>query len=162
MSGPAKEGRAASPVRRGGHLGAAVAGADVARSRRTKNCAVTIAVKVMASIVVATTLAFGVSPNRSSENTRSGRVVEPGAETNVERTTSSNENVNASRAPATIAGRSCGNVTPQKVLHRVAPRSADASSSDRSIPASRALHTSATTEVLNTAWVMMIAIGPSG
>ena len=76
--------------------------------------------------------AFGDRPKRSSEKIASGSVEEPAVDTNVESTTSSNENVNASRNPATIAGDSSGSVTRKNASHRVAPRSAAASSAARS------------------------------
>ena len=53
-------------------------------------------------------------------------------------TTSSNENVKASRPAAMIAGRSAESVTRRNVRHGVAPRSAAASSSAGSRPAIRA------------------------
>src|SRR5919108_2407100 len=68
---------------------------EVARaSRLNSNCATKIAVRVIARVNTATTLIFGVSPNRSDEKISTGRVVEPGPDTNDDRTTSSNENVN--------------------------------------------------------------------
>jgi hypothetical protein len=66
------------------------------------------------------------------------------------------------REAAMIAGKSCGSVTWRNVPHRVPPRSAEASSSDRSIPASRARTTSVTIETLNTEWVSTIAHAPRG
>jgi len=68
----------------------------------------------------------------------SGSVCRPGAVVNVVTTISSKDSANASTAAAISAERSCGNVTCRNVWKVVAPRSAEASSSDVPVRRSRA------------------------
>ena len=68
----------------------------------------------------------------------SGRVCRPGPAVKVVTTISSNDSANASSAPASRAPRSAGNVTRRQVVHGVAPRSIDASSTEPDIRRSRA------------------------
>jgi hypothetical protein len=66
--------------------------------------AVKMHVSVTTSITVATALTTGETPNRSIEKILSGSVVELAPDTKKVSTKSSNENVNARRAPARMAG----------------------------------------------------------
>src|ERR1700694_196189 len=116
--------------------------------RRTMTDAVKMHVRVTTSITVATALTTGETPNRSMEKILSGSVVEDGPDTKNVSTKSSNENVNARRPPARMAGYRRGIVMRRRVTSGVAPRSAAASSSVRSIPTSRALTMRATMLVL--------------
>ena len=68
----------------------------------------------------------------------SGRVCRPGPAVKVVTTISSNDSANASSAPASRAPRRAGNVTRRQVVHGVAPRSIDASSTVPDIRRSRA------------------------
>ncbi len=77
-------------------------------------------------------------------------------------TNSSSESVKTSSAPATTAGRIAGSVTRRNVVTAPAPRSRDASSSDRSMPASRARTTATTKAVPNAAWASRMVTADFG
>ena len=112
--------------------------------------------------MVAVALTIGETPNRSDAKIRSGSVVVPAPETKNEVMKSSNENVNASNAPATTAGASRGSVTWRNVATGPAPRSNDASSSVSPMPTNRARTISATTDALKTTWETRTDSQPSG
>src|SRR6266852_6345538 len=76
--------------------------------RRTMRDAVKMHVSVTTSMTVATALTTGEMPNRSIEKILSGSVVEFAPDTKKVSTKSSNENVNASRPPARMAGYRSG------------------------------------------------------
>ena len=76
-------------------------------------------------------------------------------------TTSSNENVNASRPAATMAGISDISVTRLKTRHGGAPRSAAASSMAGSRPTSRDWTISVAYAEFQTECPMIIAVSPS-
>src|SRR5687768_12992924 len=115
----------------------------------------------MPSIIVAAALSDGVSPKRIPFRIRSGQVSLPAPAVKFEITTSSNENVNDSIAPATIAGASRGSVTWRNVASADAPRSMLASSSVEPIDTKRARTTSSTSDALNTEWARNIVTSPS-
>src|SRR5829696_3468999 len=117
--------------------------------------------RVTPSIIVAAALRSGRRPNRIPARIRSGHVSLPAPEVKFEITTSSNEKVNDSTAPATIAGASRGSVTWRKVASADAPRSMLASSSEEPIETKRARTTSNTRDALNTVWARNIVTGPS-
>ena len=76
-------------------------------------------------------------------------------------TTSSNENVNESIAPATMAGASRGSVTWRNVPSALAPRSRLASSSVEPMETKRARTMSSTSDALNVVWARNIVTSPS-
>jgi hypothetical protein len=117
---------------------------------------------VSASIIAAVALIAGETPKRSDAKMRSGSVVVPAPATKNEVRKSSNENVNASRPPASTAGVSRGSVTWRNVDSGPAPRSYEASSSECPMPMKRARTTSATTDALKTTCATRIDQKPSG
>ncbi len=74
---------------------------------------------------------------------------------------SSKLNVNASSAPATIAGSNCGKLTLTKVRHGVAKRSSDASISVRSIPRMRVRTRTLTIAIVNSECAAITLAVPS-
>ena len=106
--------------------------------------AIMVSARVSTISTVEAALTSGVTEKRTMEYIFIGNVVEPGPEVKKVMTKSSSDKVNASSAPAIMPGFKYGNVTFQKVCHWFAPRSYDASSSERSKPAMRALITTAT------------------
>jgi hypothetical protein len=91
-----------------------------------------------------------------------GRVWSPAPAVNVVTMISSKESANASRAPASSADRSAGKVTNRNVWAPSAPRSIDASSSDRDTRRSRATTLLNTTTMQKVAWPTTIVHSESG
>lgn len=111
---------------------------------------------------VASALISGVTPKRIMAKICIGRVMEerPAPAVKKAMTNSSTERVNASSAPAMIAGISTGITTRRRVVKVGAPRSEEASTMDQSKLISRARTTEQTKARLKTTWARMIVCRP--
>src|ERR687898_187596 len=113
-------------------------------------------------MIVLMALILGSTFLRTMPYTTTGRVDDPGPETNEVMTKSSNDIVNANRAPDRMPGQSWGTVIFQKVVISSAPRIMAASSRFSSIPWSRASTTMTTKEIQKATWAMVMVVRPSG
>src|SRR3954469_8884161 len=110
-------------------------------------------------ISVPMTLTCGGRPTRVAPQIHSGNVtVLPAVK--LVTTKSSMDSANASRMPENTAGRMIGKVTFQNVVHGVAPRSAAASSIERSRVTTRARTMAATNEIENMMCAITIVVKP--
>src|SRR4029453_17230813 len=97
------------------------------------------------------TFTWGGSPTRVAPQIHNGKVVVVPA-VKLVTTKSSIDSANASIMPEATAGRMIGKVIRQNVVHGLAPRSAAASSMDRSRVSTRARPTTETKEDENRVW----------
>ena len=116
--------------------------------------------KLTTSSTVATALTTGVSPNRIREYTLIGNVADVGLVVKNAMMNSSNDNVNATSAPDRMPGRISGNVTRKNVAVLLAPRSCEASSTERSKYPRRVRTIAATKIMSNTTCAAMIVCSP--
>ena len=112
-----------------------------------------------AKISVPMTLTWGGRPTRVAPQIHSGKVtVVPAVK--LVTTKSSMDSARASSTPERIAGRIIGKVTFQNVIHGDAPRSAAASSMERSRVSTRARTTTATNEIENMMCAIVMVAAP--
>src|SRR5215213_10614994 len=117
---------------------------------------------VASRIIVLIALMLGSTFFLTILYTTIGSVEEPGPDTNEVMTKSSNDIVNASSAPESIPGQSCGTVTFQNVVISSAPRIMAASSRFSSMPWRRASTTITTNDMQNATWAIVMVVRPSG
>ncbi len=90
------------------------------------------------TIIVAKAFNSGVTPVRTLENTKIGKVVAPGPAKKLAITTSSSDKAKDNSQPANKEGEIIGKVILKNTVEGLAPRSIAASSSDMSKSAKRA------------------------
>ena len=111
-------------------------------------------------IMVASAFIFGLTPSRTLEKTFIGKVVEPGPETKLAITKSSNDNVKPKSHAANKAGEMMGRVITKKTFNGDAPKSIAASSIERSTSRNRDERMTVTKAVLKVTWAIKIVSIP--
>src|SRR5690554_8180140 len=107
-------------------------------ARRVKYHSKKVTKEINSSIKLAMALISGLTPIRTAEKISIGKVVEPGPETKLANTKSSNDRAKDIIAPAAKEGAIIGRVIKKNTFQGLAPKSIAASSIERSISLNRA------------------------